>query len=427
MKNLFSAVDNWRRKPLWLLAIAVSLIPLVLVVVMIAADGRNVPFYDQWDTSDIIATKTLDGSLLLTDLLDRHGEHRIFFTNLITMVSARFFHWNLYLELFVTVGLAFALLIIIVLLIRHDFPKILVAVLFPVSVLIFSLRGRQTWMTSFQSCFLLVTLFFLLAVLTLQRGRVGWRSLLLAAFFALCATFALTNGLITWGVLFIGLLLLGYRKPAYLLFWIAASGLTIWVYHKLPATIQLPPPHLADFPTLVQYVLRYLGNIFILHYDSRISLDIPALATIISTGLLLANGIYLWRLRRSWKPLVPWLLIVAYVAGTAFSTAFGRAAAFADSPEQPLSERYIINAVFWWISLIVLGAAVLHAVRKRGMRRRVERLIYTVNLLCLVAAVPLIMYATIDLVRRPNIINPDSETCYAGYALSRDRNLQCLA
>jgi hypothetical protein len=123
-----------------LLILAASLFPIALVVSVIVQNGVNAPFVDQWETSFRLAILTLDGNLTLQPLIAFHNEHRILFTNLVTVISTRFFGWNLYLELFVTVALALGLLSLLLALVRHDFPQLTWILLVPLSALIFWLR-----------------------------------------------------------------------------------------------------------------------------------------------------------------------------------------------------------------------------------------------------------------------------------------------
>ncbi|MEP7290992.1 MAG: hypothetical protein ABI835_04370 [Chloroflexota bacterium] len=400
-----------------------ALLPLLLLVAVVIQEGSNTPFLDQWDTSLRIALDTIHGNLSPATLVLPHGDHRIVFTNLVTIVSARLFHWNLYLELFVTIGLAVALLLLVLKLVRREFPQVVYIVLIPISSLIFSLRGRHTWMTSFQSCFLFVTLFFLLGLWTLMRGKVGWRSLLIATFFAVCCTFSLANGIIAWFLLFVALLVLGYRKPAYLIFWIAAAAVSIFLYYSPPYPIAISRPSLLDLPAVVQYALVYLGGMFRPETEDAITLQMIILITLASIVLFLANAWVLWRQKRSLSPLLPWLLIGAYSAGTAVLTGFGRVTL---PLGQALSERYVIMAIFWWISLIVLGAAVIHALSQNVHLRRSYHLLRFVNVAFFLALALLMIRATDYHNRNIKIVNPIAETCYPQYLITQDPDLACL-
>ncbi|MEP7291081.1 MAG: hypothetical protein ABI835_04830 [Chloroflexota bacterium] len=414
------------RSPLRAFVVFGSLIPLVLVVFSVVHDGSNLPFIDQWGASYPIAVGTVNGDLALSQLTRFNNEHRIVFTNMITVISARFFHWNLHLELTVTLALGVGLLLLLIQLIRRDFGLILPVALIPVSVLLFSLRGRHNWMSSLQSSFLWVSFFYLLAILCLQRGRVGWRPLLLAAGFTLCATFSLGNGLLGWALLLIGLPLLGYRKPAYLIFWILAAVASIALFYSTPSTSGMPSFSLSTLAGALHYALLFLGGLFVPYIPNAPDLYRAALAaTLVSIVLFAANFAYLWWSRRSWKILTPWLLIAGYSAGTALVSGLGRVSLFAQSPEQPLSERYIILAVFWWISLIVLGAATVYSDSQRHIQHLFYRLLSSANILCFVAAIPFVAYAICYHVINFNIVSPKLESCTAQIAVTRNTNVSC--
>ncbi|MEP7290994.1 MAG: hypothetical protein ABI835_04380 [Chloroflexota bacterium] len=406
--------------PLRLFALLGSLVPPLLVVANILIEGVNIPFYDQWFVSYPIAIYALDGKLEFAQLANDWWGHRIFFTNLVTLISARFFQWNLFLELFVTVALAVALLLLVVALVYRDFRHLLPFVTIPISVMIFSLRGRHTWMTSFQSCFLFVTLFFLLALWMLQSGKVGWRPLLLAALFALCATFSLASGMIVWALLLVGLPLFGYRKPAYLIFWLIAAAVSIYLYYSGVDTVWMFSASSSDPAKIIHYALIYLGGIFVPRIDGDLGIiNLAVLITLLSIVLVLCNFGYLWWVNRSLKRLTIWILIAGYAVGTALVTGFGRIALYPNYAFQALEERYTVMAVFWWISVLVLGAAVVHGVSQPD-RSPLRRLLGSANLLTFVVLIPLAVYAICYQVITYHFVSPNLETCAAQLLLTED-------
>ncbi|MEP7290993.1 MAG: hypothetical protein ABI835_04375 [Chloroflexota bacterium] len=414
--------------PARLLVFAASLVPVILIIMLVVADGLNAPFFDQWHTSVPLAFDTLDGKLSVARLTAFHGEHRILFTNILTAISARFFEFNLYLELFFTILLGVALLLIVVALIRKDFPQVLRFVLIPVSVLIFSLRGQHTWLTSFQSCFLWVTLFFLLAIWVLRRQPVGWRPLLLAALFALCATFSLGNGIIVWFLLLPGLALFGYRRRVHFVFWAAATIIGLFLYYAGADLALMFGNSASDAFSAVEYMLVYIGSIFVPAIPvGVVGTQLAGIVTLVSIALLLANLVCLWRSKRSLQLLAPWLLIAGYVSATGFITGIGRNVFYVDNPFQALAEKYTIMAVFWWISQLVLGAAVVRQSIGLRSRRLRHYWLSAANVVAFVVLLPLALYAMTYQVITYNYIYPESESCFAKYVLTHDRENQCLS
>ena len=118
-------VGQWLfSSPLHLFIVIGALTPIILVLVDIIQNSVNVPFLDQWDASYFIARAAVKGSLTVGDLLRAHNEHRIFFTQGITALSVIFLNWNLQIELLVTVVLAGLILLILILLIQRDYPRL---------------------------------------------------------------------------------------------------------------------------------------------------------------------------------------------------------------------------------------------------------------------------------------------------------------
>lgn len=401
-------------------------VPPALVIAKIVNDGVNVPFMDQWDTSYKIALNTLDGTLTFDNIIAFHNEHRILFTNLLTVFTAQFLQWNLYLELFVTVVLAFILLGLVVWLVRRDFPQVTLAALIPVSALVFSLRGGHTWMTSFQNCFLWVTLFFLLGLGVLRRWKTGWLPLVLAAGCAFASTFSLASGILTWAVLGIGLPLFGYRKVRYWLFWVAAAAVCFILFFAPPRPATQIGITLAKLPHLLQFTLAYLGSPFVAVSTGGEEMMASVPIAVVGVVLLFANAAYLWWRRQSWERLTVWILIGGYAAGTALLTGLGRGSLLDGFPFQALAERYVIIAVFWWVSLIVLGLASIYTMRQRGLNRSPDKLLFIINLLVFAAAVVLFSRASLENEWNVRTVSPDSEKCYGQYVITQDDTLTCL-
>src|SRR5215467_15527584 len=92
---------------------ACSLVPAILTIIYISSNAVNVPWNDEVTQIDV-AIRSLRGTLTLADMFAQHNEHRIFFTNLVTIILARLTQWDVRYGIYVSFFLAvvcFALLI----------------------------------------------------------------------------------------------------------------------------------------------------------------------------------------------------------------------------------------------------------------------------------------------------------------------------
>ena len=115
-----AALVGWLSSPLHLFLALLALVPPVLVVLFVLDRGNVMPYWDEWENGVMIAVKTANGTLRFEDLARQNFDHRLFFSNLLTMLTTLLTHWNLRVEMLVSVGLAFGALVLLLLMVRRQ-------------------------------------------------------------------------------------------------------------------------------------------------------------------------------------------------------------------------------------------------------------------------------------------------------------------
>jgi hypothetical protein len=423
--RLIEKVSGWVRSPVHLFILLCGLVPPVLVLTLMI-QSPNMPFLDQWYTSYSIATLTQDGHLALGNLFAWHNEHRIVFTNLVTVLSTIFLHWNVRIELLVTFILALAILLVVLLLIRQTFSGITLVMVIPASALIFSIRGGHTWETSFQSGFLFAELFFLGALLILVSRPPAWRPLIIAAGLSICATFAINIGLVIWAALFVGLILLGYRNWKHLLLWIIIAGITWFIYSR---GISLSDP--GAFQTVITHPKEFL-NFIILYLAAPLITNAPPTLTtenligFLSIIFFALNLLYLWIAEKKLSALAVWVVLGLFCVGAACLAGIARLDLFIQIPAAAFQQRYIIIPIFWWIALLAVSIQNVRQISTLSQRDAARNILYFFNLLGFVAVILLYDAAINDTLRSPIIVNPIAESCVAKYVVFKVKDTDCL-
>ncbi|NJL93301.1 MAG: hypothetical protein HC915_05995 [Anaerolineae bacterium] len=327
--------------------------------------GRQVPIYDQWQTSVFVAVAAENGTLDFEQLLARHNGHRIFFTNLITLGATWFTDWNTDWELWVNLPLALGNLALLVALFWRQAPDLLPLALVPFSALVFSLYQDISWTTAFQSQWHIVTLFFLAALLVLTSQPPGWWAWGGAAWLSVGATFSFGSGFTAWPILGVVLWLVGYRQPVHYLLWAALGALNIWLYFQGDSSQAGLQASALDDPGLhLRYVLAFFGSP--LGYRN---LDAAAWIGAVGLGLFAVHILWLWHhSQQNWAALAPWLAIGAYVFGLANSTGLSRVGGRESELYIALSQRYTQASVFFWAALLALVLLVGRAFWRESRR-----------------------------------------------------------
>jgi hypothetical protein len=328
-----------------IIGVVLALLPIIQIGVYLRGYLVNLPWWDEYDVSVIIAEKTATGTLTPHDLLLQQNEHIIVFTNLITAFSTHFLHWYVPLGSWISFGLAIINLAILMDLFRRDCPQAfpIAAPLF--SLLSFSVRQIINWQLAFQSEWFFVIMWLLLALWVLKTRPQSWPPVIAAAALALLATFTFTLGLLLWGLLPAAFGLMGYRRRRYYVFWVVAAVVGCGAY----SIVHVPnlPQITFDPILLTSYSLIVLGSPMT-WADAATAI----LLAVFAAAILVANLIYL-RHRLPLARLAVWITLALFALAAAFTNAIAGALIWQNVyPVQPFLSRYVSVSLLLWIAAI---------------------------------------------------------------------------
>lgn len=412
-------VSHYITQPLNLFVLFASIIPLIFVLAFIRENAQNVPYWDQWSMSAEIALKTEDGSLTFGDLIQTHNEHRIFFSNVLTAGLTILNGWDTRYEMIAIVGLTLVNLLLVLALFAKQHRNIIVVIL-PFSMILLALRQAENWLWGFQTQWYFVTFFLLAALVVLTWVKREWVALGLAAFFSLCATFAFSAGLTVWPLLFVGIWLMGYRKPAYFVFWAGASIVSLSLFFIGYELAPSPGGETSSsILSILQYIAIYLSGPLLVGQPSANLL----LALIIGIGgLAFLNSIYLWAVQRSPAAIGVWWVLAGFAFGGALLAGVRRAQL---GIYQAGSSRYVAISVYFWLMVVALAVLVITHVMRKERPGKIERLLVPLNTLVLVVISGMYIQANfIGYDRLPILVRDEQASCVRLYPVTG--NQDCL-
>jgi hypothetical protein len=275
--------------------------------------GVNTPFWDEWEMVSLFQAKD-NGTLSFHDLWAQHNEHRIFFPNIVLMLSAYATHWNVKFELLLNFAfsLVTALMLYLFVLskIKQRYLGLTAALL--IGTWFYSTVQFENWLWGWQVEWFMcvagaVTSIYLLDRFSTKGAK--HRRLLFggAVVTAIVSTFSLGSGVVIWPVGF-GLLLL-YRQPKKSVgLWTLAAVLSAaayyYHYHK-PAGDPSTTLFLHQRVNFLKYIFSYFGR----PVSSQADVAMLVGATLL---LLLIPLVYaVWLQRAALSKFMPWLSLMA--------------------------------------------------------------------------------------------------------------------
>lgn len=196
MKEIESKIrSSWM---FWL----VLFIPVAVVIWFVATFGVNVPVHDEWRLASLL-DKAFDHTLNFNDLWALHGNHRILSLRLIFLGLAFTSGWNIYWELYFSIGVSIATLIIFyrlsLLSQKNHYHTWFYLSNLLTSIFLFSLVQRENWLWGFQIAWFLINLCLAIALLTFSTERLNFQiQVTIAAISCTIATFSVAHGLLAW-------------------------------------------------------------------------------------------------------------------------------------------------------------------------------------------------------------------------------------
>ena len=320
--------------------------------------GYDAPYWDQWWKVPIIG-KAFEGTLAFSDLWTLINEHRVFFPNVISVPLARLTHWDIRVELGLTLLFATLTFGLIVLLFRRVGASLRAGgTLWPLpiaAVLIFSFSQRAVWMWSLHLMITMTTLCLVAIVLLLGNRRPTRAGFPLAIAAAVVGSYTFGAGVVAWplGVVMLSLVPdMGKRRRSMLLaVWMSSAALTMLLYF---VAYESTPANESAFVAMrrplsfLVYVLAYMGSpLFSFSPNAAV---LAGLAGLVMGGFLV---FHLFRgdddARESALPFVGLMFIGWAVAGLVGLKQVQ------EGIGQAVSSRYIPWPTLFWIGLLGLA------------------------------------------------------------------------
>jgi hypothetical protein len=332
----------------FLIAALIALIPPAWIALFVIPRVINVPIYDEWLWAPL-AIKAFDGTLVAGDLWAQQNAHRSVVPTAIAMALVRLTHWDVRMEIAVSLLAAAATVAILVSILPPSRRTLGLPVF---SFLVFGPAQIENWTWGFQLSWFLVNLGAVAAVAALSRDT--WTRTLLAASAALVSSLSLLSGFAVW-VGAILLALLGRAAPARVVGLAIAGAVTAGVfligYH-------IASNERADLAS---------GGWTALPAAVPVLLGAPIVANlgVIACGIVgiaaLAGAFAL--ARAGGASARPWIALIAIALVAAAEIAVARAGGGVD---EMLTSRYVTIGTLFWVGVAGL---VLRAPAVVGTRR----------------------------------------------------------
>jgi hypothetical protein len=373
MKFLGSG-KTWFNSPARVLLLALTLVPLTVLIVDVIRYKVDVPFWDQWNFVPLLG-KSFEGGISFGDLWALHNEHRLFFPRLIMLGLAHLSGYNISYELALNILLAAAIFFLVLRRAKKVF-SLLGSPGFPwvapiLSLLAFSLHQGENWVWGWQVQIFLNVLAVVAGFMILASPEFKWINLFGGGVCGVVAAYSYANGLAYWLLGFFCLLLVSYSSTRTKLKALAAwLGLTTVIFISYffrfhPASPSGEPlsyfaMHLWEY---IKYILKYLGAPIITYQAYALFFGILCLSLFGLTVRAFARKYGI-----AFAAMLPFLLLSLYAVASAALTGIGRVGF---GTAQATSYRYVTFANLIWFSNFVFLSLQLREIRARS-RLKVE-------------------------------------------------------
>jgi len=314
--------------------------------------------------------------LSLGDLWRQHNDHRIFFPNLVLLVSAYITNWNIGTE--VIIGFLFSLITatLIFLMIKKSIIKSWLGFLAGLltATWFFSPVQWENWLWGWQvewfMCIAgITTAFFLLLKYTNKSVKHKILLFVGAILAAGIASFSLAGGLFVWLVGIIILLLMKQPRKIQCI-WLLLGTLSTFLYYY--HYVQPPGPNDSTITFSLHHPIAFI-HFFLAYLGAPIgSMNGQQQATIIIGSmlfLLLLPLLYLtWQRRNNVGKYLPWLMLCLIGILGDLATAVGRLSYGIGTAD---SSRYTAFSILYVIGLTVLAVALFDDLNKTSKNFRV--------------------------------------------------------
>jgi hypothetical protein len=328
-------------------------LPLALCA-LLASMAVDIPYWDEWEWTDLIYSLHR-GTLQFSDIWAQHGEHRILVSNLIMLGLDRLGGWDPVREQFVSLGVLVLMQIATIVMLRRSARSTIgIVAAAAASLLLYGLCQSENFSWGFQMEWFICDASAVAVAFILTRPQRRPIDVLLAMVVAIIATYSASQGILTWVVGAVAILLTFRKRTLTLSVWLPAAIIAYLLYtHGL---VQMDVGHvnmLAHPLITARYMLTYLGAPLGSWHGANVSalaglLMIVALAT--SFAVDVRSSYWARRLVRNSQ----WYALATFPLLCAAGTAGGRAAYGVD---QALASRYTTVSMLGWIAVIGLLAS----------------------------------------------------------------------
>jgi hypothetical protein len=372
-------------------SLLLAAVPPLLVAIVIARYGLNVPLRDQWRFApDVIAFVSDRYSWEL--LWRPSGDHRVLVPRAVMLVLASWTHWDVRAEMWFVFALALASLCLLGDLARRTIgpraPRLWMWLVPACAAGVFSMRAWQSWTFGWMMGAHLAVFGTVLSAWALGRYATTGRGLSCMLAGATLAALSYLAGLLVPVLIPVALVLLPRDSPVLRAhrtrhIWIATVGAVALVvvyfygYPRASVTRPLTAGGL-DIAVLGHFVLDYLG--------APLADTDRAAALTWGSGGLIAVGV---STVLAWsqgpaprRALLPWLLLITCTVGTGVAIGVGR-----PGPGTAFLSRYAMLSALFWPGV---PACVLISANAREQR---ESAVWTRRLACVFVIAVLIVSA----------------------------------
>lgn len=365
MKSLGNE-KKWFNSPARILLFALTLVPLIFLIVSVIRCHVDVPFWDQWNFVPLLG-KSFERGSSFEDLRALHNEHRLFFPRLIMLALAHLSGYNISCELACSILLAAGMFFLVLGRVKKIF-SLLGSPGFPwvgpiLSLVAFSLHQGENWVWGWQIQIFLNVLAVVAGLMILTSPEFNWRNFFGGAACGVVATYSYANGLAYWLLGFLALLLISYssrrRKLTALAMWLALTVIVFVSYfYRFESASPSGEPlfYFAMHPwEYFQYILKYLGATIITYQEYALFFGILCL---ILFGLTVR--VFLRKYRNAFAAMLPFLLLGLYSVACAILTGIGRVGF---GTAQATSYRYVTFSNLIWFSNFIFLAIQFREIR----------------------------------------------------------------
>lgn len=364
-----SVVTRLRSLPAtcWLL-FAGAVTPVLLAFGIQKKHWVNIPIWDEWDTPGIALLHYARHTLTWGDLFAQHNESRKVVPRLIHIAMASVAGWDVRQGMVLTFLCACAVSVWALAYLRrrpgHSLSLVLVAWLL-INLFLFAPSQYENFLSGFAfEIFIPFLCLFGCCAINLSRWPLPLKTVS-NSLLALISTYTFAHGILLWAFA-VPLPAPEERSRGMRSFlpWYAvyiASGILSIAYYFVGYTrpeISPPPPGVAQIPTILEFILVWLGAaVRSPLVSARFS---GALAGLIIAVAVAGTFVVLRKNKERWRAYYPWLLLLVFALSSGAVTAIGRVNIGIDNVFNTLFNgfsgmRYNVTAVFAYVAAIGLG------------------------------------------------------------------------